>query len=124
MSPIQAKSGIHYIRQTDVWRNIDKLIDKHIGITSFYLDLPNRHTALNVTVTNPTPDEKGVTNRYGYIHVCIDVIDDDSTRRLEVEGTLRYDCTQPIDLFKPNDVLIINHVLPFEAIKQFEGVKK
>lgn len=123
MSINKTKSGLYYIRQDDVWTNINELIGKHIGVTNVYLDLPNRHTVLDVTVTNPTPDEKGNVGKYGYVHVYITIVDDNNLRRLEVEGTFRYDCTRPINLFEPNDTMIIHHLLPIKAIQQFEGAK-
>lgn len=124
MSTIKDKPKFYYIRQDDVWKNINELISKHIGASNVYLDLPNRHTVLDVTITNPTPDEKGDIGKYGYIHLYITIVDDNNLRRLEVEGTWRYDCTQPINLFEPNDSLVIHHLLPIKAIQQIEGAKK
>ena len=117
-------SNLYYIRQDDVWKNINELIAKSIGVSSVYLDLNNRQTRLEITITNPTPNEEGVVSKYGYVHVYITILDNNHTRRLEVEGVWRYECTQPIDLFKPNDEMVHHHLLPIEAIQKFEGAKK
>lgn len=117
-------SNLNYIRHDDVWKNINELIAKRVGVSSVYLDLHNRHTRLEVTITNPTPNNEGVVSKYGYVHVYITVLDDDHIRRLEIEVAWRYDCTKPIDLFKHNDEMVYHHLLPVKAIQKFEGAKK